>query len=361
MGGAVACARAPETDPATPAQSVATSDTPSPNSAPEPEAGSEAPEEPKNLAPEPEVLFSAGVFPPADPGAPFERSRHEGDGVFRPVFADSPDLDRNKRSEKTTLPDFGEAWSRRMVLHPHESSRFQKLTVAAFDLRYLSAMHIAGAQDVLDVGRADLEPRAGLVPATEHVDLFAVFNGGFQPRHGRWGMLSLGEQLIPPREDGCTVAVLKDGTVRVGPWSELKTDTAVHAYRQTPPCLVTDGAVHPKLQKGDRKDWAGQNKDLKTQRRSAVGVSKDGRTLFYGLGAETEAETLAAGMLHAGAHQAAQLDINWNWTRLFFFQDIGGEVKPVGALEEHMAKDKGEYVYRSGKRGFFYLVRRGPH
>jgi len=222
-------------------------------------------------------------------------------------------------------------------------------------------MHVAGAQDVLDVGRADLEPRAGLVPAVEHADLFAVFNGGFQPRHGKWGMLSLGEQLIPPREDGCTVAVRKDGTVRVGPWPELKADTTVQAYRQTPPCLVIDGSVHPKLQKGDRKDWAGQNKDLRTQRRSAVGVSRDGRTLFYGLGTETEAEVLAAGMLHAGAHSAAQLDINWNWTRLFFFQDVGGEVKPVGALEEHMAKDKGEYVYRAGKRGFFYLVRRHDH
>jgi hypothetical protein len=317
--------------------------------------------QPETLNAEPEVLFAAGVFPPPNPGAPFERSRHEGDGVYRPVFAEAPDLDRVKRAEKSAPPDFGEAWARRMVLHPHEASRFQKLTVAAFDLRSLSVMHIAGAQDVLDVGRADLEPRAGLVPAAEHADLVAVFNGGFQPRHGRWGMLSLGEQLIPPREDGCTVAVLESGAVRVGPWPDLKSDTTVQAYRQTPPCLVMDGAVHPKLEKGEIKEWAGQNKDLKTRRRSAVGVSRDGRTLFYGLGTETEADTLAAGMLHAGAHYAAQLDINWNWTRLFFFQDVGGEVKPVGALEEHMAKDKGEYVYRAGKRGFFYLVRRHEH
>lgn len=304
------------------------------------------------------LLFPDGVFPPPDPGAPFEKSKHEGDGVYRFVFEDAPDLPVEKRIEGESDPMFGADFVRRLVIHPHQASRFFKLTVAAFDLQKLALGHGPGAQDVLDVNHPELEPTAGLVPQDKWPALVAVFNEGFQPKHGRWGMLSGGVLLVPPREDGCTFAVLADGTARVGSWPSLRDDERIVAYRQTPPCLVEEGEIHPKLLRGDRKPWAGQQKDLKTRRRSAVGLSKDGRTLFYALGTETEPEVLAAGMKHIGAHFAAQLDINWNWTRLFFFREEDGEVRPVGALEEHMAKDKGEYIYRPGKRGFFYLVRR---
>jgi hypothetical protein len=274
------------------------------------------------------------------------------------MFEDARDVAVEKRIEGEPNAKFGEALVRRLVVHPHESSRFIKLTVAAFDMRKLSLGHVPGAQDVLDVNHPELSPVAGVVPEQERAALLAVFNGGFQPKHGRWGMLSAGAQLIPPRDDGCTVAALSDGTARVGSWPRLKDDGKIVAYRQTPPCLVEDGEVHAKLLAGDRKPWAGQQKDLKTRRRSAVGVSKDGRTLFYALGTEAEPEVLAAGMKHIGAHSAAQLDINWNWTRLFLFEEESGELRPLGALEEQMAKDKGEYIYRPGKRGFFYLVRR---
>jgi hypothetical protein len=172
-------------------------------------------------------------------------------------------------------------------------------------------------------------------------------------------MLSMETQLIPPREDACTVAVMKDGTVAIAPWPEMKERIGeVVAYRQTPPCLVLQGEVHPSLQKGDRRKFAGQQADRKTRRRSAVGVSADGRTLFYGLGSETEPEVLAAGLAHVGAHYAAQLDINWNWTRLFLFRQSDSGPLAVGSLVKDMAKDRGEYISRPGSRGFFYLLRR---
>ncbi len=337
-----------ESNPAPPSRAEAPVESP---------AEASAEEEDSPTAP---VLFRETEFPPPDPGAPFERSAQEGDGVFLPVFAEAPDLPLEKRTEGEVSAEFGSGVARRLVIHPHEASRFIKMSVVALDLRHLSLAHVAGSQDVLDVNHPELSPAAGLVPSDRRGSVFSVFNGGFQPRHGRWGMLSLGEQLIPPREDACTVAVLADGTARIGSWPQLKNDQNIVAYRQTPPCLVEDGQIHPKLKSGDRKPWAGQQKDRKTRRRSAVGLSKDGRTLFYALGSETEPEVLAAGMQHIGAHAAAQLDINWNWTRHFFFEEKDGEVRPVGALEEHMAKDKGEYIYRPGKRGFFYLVRRAP-
>jgi hypothetical protein len=204
----------------------------------------------------------------------------------------------------------------------------------------------------------DLVGRSGLVPKDDQPHLYAVFNGGFQPRHGRWGMYSLDTQIIPPRDDACTVAALESGRIAIAPWPKMRDSGQTwSAYRQSPPCLVEEGEIHPLLQKGERGPWAGQNADLKTRRRSAVGVSEDGRTLFFAVGEETEAETLAQGLLHAGAHSAAQLDINWNWTRLFlFWPSENGEVRSLGSLEEDMAKDRGEYSSRPSGRGFFYLT-----
>lgn len=302
----------------------------------------------------------SGVFPPPDPGPPFSRSAHPGDGVWTAFFEDGLEVQKDGRLKVQPPAEFNADLVRRMVIHPHEASRFQKLTLAAFDLKRLRLHHRPGQQDVRDMKMDALVERSGLVPKEERPDIFAVFNGGFQPRHGRWGMYSLDTQIIPPRDDACTVAALESGRVAIASWPRLRDgDQTWQAYRQSPPCLVEEGKVHPALQEGERRPWAGQNADRKTRRRSAVGVSQDGRTLFFAVGQETEPETLAQGLLHAGAHSAAQLDINWNWTRLFlFWPGKKDEVLSLGSLEENMAKDRGEYIVRPSGRGFFYLTRR---
>lgn len=306
-----------------------------------------------------EVVVSSFVL--TDPGPMYERSARAGDGVWRGFFARAGDSDHERRTQPGVAEDFAEAGLRRMVLHPHPQSRFQTLVLAAFDLQRLRVEHRPGAQDIVDLGHPELAPLAGLV-AEEHLeDLLAVFNGGFQPRHGKFGMRSLGQQLIPPRQDACTVAILKDGTVAIAPWPELAPQLSeIVAYRQTPPCLVQEGEVHPLLRQGKRAAWAGQQPSVKTRRRSLVGVSRDGRALFVGLGSETEAEVLAAGAKHAGAHAAAQLDINWNWTRLFVFDSGQQKDAPQlqGSLVPDMAKDKGEYLKKPAARDFFYVYRR---
>lgn len=298
-----------------------------------------------------------GEFPPPHPGPMFERSAQAGDGIWRDFFW-FPEGAKKERVDGEVSSDFADQAVRRLVIHPHEASRFQVLTVAAFDLEALRLAHVAGRKDVEDLGRNDLVRQAGLVGKTS--SLLAVFNGGFQPRHGRWGMLSLGVPLIPPREHACTVGVTETGRAVIGPWFNVSVGVPLVAYRQTPPCLVDGGDVHPALLKKKRGAWAGQHADRKTRRRSAVGLSEDTRTLFFAVGTETEPEILAAGMRHIGAHWAAQLDINWNWTRLFLFHTVkndSGEAQtiPAGALLPQMAKDRGEYIVRPGKRGFFSL------
>src|SRR5690606_12072286 len=88
----------------------------------------EAPASAPLEGPDVPVLLPNGVFPPPDPGAPFERSKQDGDGVFRNVFDKAPDLPLGERVEGQPPAGFGEFVVRRLVIHPHEASRFIKLT-----------------------------------------------------------------------------------------------------------------------------------------------------------------------------------------------------------------------------------------
>jgi hypothetical protein len=87
-------------------------------------------------------------------------------------------------------------------------------------------------------------------------------------------------------------------------------------------------------------------------------VSADGRILYYAIGVETPPKLLAQGLLAAGVHTAAQLDINWNWTRFFAFSsvpDTGLGVTESLVKVEHSKRD---YVERPSERDFFYVLSR---
>jgi hypothetical protein len=197
------------------------------------------------------------------------------------------------------------------------------------------------------------------VPESDRERLLAVFNGGFQPRHGHWGMKLGDATIVPPRDEGCTVALLSDGSVRLRSWPALAGDSAnLRAFRQTPPCLLEEGAVHPDLLAGRDKAWAGQAKDLVTRRRSALGLDETGSLLFYAIGIEAPPRLLAEALGAAGARSAAELDINWNWTRfLLFTKDSAGKLRATTALAEGEYSKSG-YVERPSERDFFYVLAR---
>ena len=50
-----------------------------------------------------------------------------------------------------------------------------------------------------------------------------------------------------------------------------------------------------------------------------VAEKASGRTLFYGMGEWMSARGLAESMKAAGAENAAEIDINWSYTRFLFF------------------------------------------
>jgi hypothetical protein len=302
--------------------------------------------EPTATVPPPEE--SRPTFPPPQIPPPSAKSAAEGDGTWTP-FGTAALGERGANAHFIV----------RTVLHPHPSSRFVTVTIAAADLTRLTVRFVPGTEDMLWAKRPSGEP-SGLVPAPDRDRLVAVMNGGFQPKHGRWGMRAGSVSITPPREDGCTLALYRDGSVRLAPWPKLaSTETDMESIRQTPPCILEEGSVHPALLRGDDKRWAGHAADLQTRRRSAVGLSANGQVLFYAMGEEASPRYLAEALRLAGAANAAQLDINWYWTRFLLFGTPNGEpLQITSTLIPKMEHLKRGYVERPSTRDFFYFVER---
>jgi hypothetical protein len=240
------------------------------------------------------------------------------------------------------------------------------LTVVAVDLTRVSLQFMPGTDDVADKKALPFSP--GLVPKPDQARLLAAFNGGFMPRHGRWGMSLGAVTVLPPRKEGCTIAIAREDapreaaskrTVSIRSFPALEASVAeLSALRQTPPCLLEGGAIHPLLEQGRDKAWAGHTPGVVTRRRSAIGIDASGFTLFYAVGIETNAKLLAEGMRFVGASEAAELDINWNWTKFFTFTKADDGSLVVGAALVPVEHAKSAYVGQASERDFFYLLSR---
>ena len=99
---------------------------------------------------------------------------------------------------------------------------------------------------------------------------------------------------------------------------------------------------------------------IRAARRGAAarsGSMLPGRTLFYGMGTEVGAEMLARGMQYAGAVAAAQLDINWSWTKFLLMGQPSADapLQVTSTLIPLMVHARNGYVERSAARDFFYI------
>lgn len=293
--------------------------------------------------------FVGTAFPPEDIPPPFERSAHPGDGRWE-VLGDMSKGELSAQQPRVLY---------QTTIHPHRISRFLSLHLVAVDLARVHLKLVPGTEDLDPQPTHSFEPPllAGLVPASEQPRLLAVINGGFRARHGRWGFVVAGVTLVPPRAQGCALVSLKNGELALGSWDtlDLSKDQVVF-LRQTPPCLVEGGQVHPDLERHRERAWGGHNPKRKTRRRSALGLDESGRVLYYGVGIELEPSDLAEGMRIAGAHAAAQFDINFSWVRFLLFG--GADLGVTTSLLPDMVYKKSGYVRRAVARDFFYLVRR---
>ncbi|MEZ4369733.1 MAG: hypothetical protein R3B07_02880 [Polyangiaceae bacterium] len=288
--------------------------------------------------------FAGTTFPPADFTPPFERSAQPGDGHWEAVSAAGGVN--------------GKPIMFRTSLRPHLFKRFAFVNVVAIDLSHTEIHLVPGTLEPETKALPQSE-RTGLVPAEVQPRLAAIFNGGFMTKHGGHGM-GLGEvDLLPPRDELCTVALLDDGHVRIGTWSKISAEKArFRAWRQGPWCLLEDSVVNPNVTNGQQRKYGMSAEGKMEIRRSAVGVSADGGTLYYAVGEEQTPELMAKAMQVLGVPNATQLDINWSYTRFFWFgggQD--GKLEVVETLLPKMKHRKTGYVSKAEPRDFFYVLR----
>jgi hypothetical protein len=247
------------------------------------------------------------------------------------------------------------------LVHPDAKRTFAAVAVVALDLERLDLTLVAGTLEPQST-QVPRSERPGIVPSERFGDLVAAFNGGFKVEHGHYGMMLGGRTLVPPREISCTVALYKGGAIRIRTWPALKDGEATMAgYRQTPPCLVEEGKINDRLLAADdSRGWGAAVGGETVIRRSALGLDRAGKTLFYGLGESVTAGTLARAMKAAGAEDAAQLDVNGAYPRFLFYTQAQAAELPLAtsALIPDIRFARHEYVGKPEGRDFFYLTRR---
>lgn len=245
------------------------------------------------------------------------------------------------------------------LVHPDPKRSFAVVALVAVD-RARVDLHLVAGKTEPSSNVVPMERRPGVVPAADQGQLVAAFNGGFKAIHGHWGMMLGGETYVVPRDVGCTIAMMKDGAVRVGTWSNLKASEGDMAwYRQTPPCLVENDATHPALDVEYAKGWGATVSGETVIRRSALGVDATGRFLIFGLGDALTAQSLSRAMKQAGARDAAQLDVNYAYPRFLVYERADGEApKAKTAIIPDIKFRPAEYVGEPALRDFFYLTRK---
>ncbi len=276
---------------------------------------------------------------------PHERTSLAGDGKWIPV-AELGEVDGAPVAVRTTI-------------HPHGIRKDVYVAVIAFDLERVSLEWVAGTQEP-ESKSVPPKLRKGMVPAADRDALLAAFNGGFLARHGRFGAMLQGAEFLPPRDGACTIAISQSGAVRVGPWESLSQSLSeLKAYRQTPPCFFDESGDHPLLGTDDKK-WGLSAEGKMEIRRSALGVDARGRALLFGLGEWVLPTQMGAAMKLAGATSAAELDINWSYTRFNFYgrKTPQGPVEVTGTLIPNLVHEKQSYVGQIAARDFFYVKRK---
>ncbi|MCC6217285.1 MAG: hypothetical protein IT376_20675 [Polyangiaceae bacterium] len=347
LAAAVACGAPPAAPPATgaPAGPPPPASTATPG-APAPVAG--AAPAPPGPAPPPDP-WAGTSFPPPDSPPLHPASAVAGDGHWVRLG----DASRGDRAAQDPPPLF------QATVHPHPLSRYKKVVAVAMDLKLLGLHLVAGTEDP-ESAEVPVSARPGTVAAVHRDSVVAVFNGGWQAKHGRWGMKIGEHRLLPPRADACTIAIYRDGRVRIAAWQALApTEPEMAAYRQTPPCLLEGGELHPRLEAHDERPWGGLDPKIVTRRRSALAVDASGRVLLYGYGDEAGTRDLALGLRALGAVAAAKLDLNFHWVRFLLVGGPPGEpARITSTLVPQMPHRARGYVERPEPRDFFYVALR---
>ena len=250
------------------------------------------------------------------------------------------------------------------LLHPDKGRSWAEVFVVAIDVKQVELFPVAGTQEPQpDSDDAKKYAREGKIPVASQAQLLAAFNGGFMTEHGGYGMKVDGVTIAKPKQRACTIALYKDGSLRIASWPELASaESDMVWFRQTPECMWEGDKLHAGLPAGaGLKKWGSTVDGETVIRRSGIGLNADRSVLFVAITNHTSARVLADGLHHAGATDVAQLDVNWSYPKFVTFEPIGHTtvLHPVPLAPGFEYSDD-EYLRKKEKRDFFYILRKAP-
>ncbi len=250
----------------------------------------------------------------------------------------------------------GKVVAYRTFLQPDPQRPYALVAIVAFDLQATQLHFVLGYDEPKSTV---FVTRPARIPATDMVPgrILAAFNGGFKAQHGHFGVMLNGVTLIPPRDGFGTVGIYSDGTIAVGAWgTDIHPSPQLIAYRQNGPLIVQDGQINPLTAKTDPQDWGYTTYGLTATGRSSLGISKDGKVLYYSAGFDLTLPALAQAVQDAGAWQAMQLDIN-NYYVQFEAIRFDANQKPQAVTLLNQMNGPGDHRYLTiESRDFFYLT-----
>lgn len=136
-----------------------------------------------------------------------------------------------------------------------------------------------------------------------------VFSGGFQYKHGHYGMKYKGEVILPPKNGAATLLFYKNGKYKIVEWSDnIKDSDSIIAFRQNELPLIINGNITTKI----NSLWGVTPKDTDPiyTVRTGLGFTKNNE-LVFAFGNNLSAKTLAIGMIKAGVVTGMHLDMNY--------------------------------------------------
>ncbi len=236
---------------------------------------------------------------------------------------------------------------------------YEAVALIRMDLTQLQLNMMPGIKDPVPMGDIpETIPYQGTVPPSQWNVLVAAFNGGFKAIHGKYGMMVDNVTLIDPINRIATVAVYKNGDVRIGVWgTDIMPSSDIIAYRQNCPPLIENGQITNYVDNPSRQLW-GMTQAADATWRTGLGITQDNRYLIYAVGNATTAPSLASALQAGGAYWAMQLDINSGYERFITYQpNNSGTGLPLTGqpLLSEMNSDPSVYLAPSD-RDFFYMT-----
>jgi hypothetical protein len=263
----------------------------------------------------------------------------EGEGVWAPYLFDPA----------------GKTVALRTFVRPDPDRPYALVAIIAFDLQATRLHFVLGRDEPYSTVAIQ---RDGLIPEQDRLPgrLLATFNGGFKGRHGNFGVMVNGTQVIPPKDGLGTVAFYQDGAIKIGAWgTEITPAANLETWRQNGPLVVHDRQINPHVSDDNPQVWGYTIKEMAPIWRSGIGISPDGNVLYYFAGPSLTLPTLARAIQASGAANAIQLDINNYWVHFDAIQVENGQLTPQTLFPEWQNEMANRYLLPY-TRDYFYVT-----